>query len=249
MFSAPNVREYIEQLVKVAGKGNITVDFALHVDRMQLHCKSCDVTMTNHVPERSDKIDYSIQNFITLHGHNGGHNDKKKFEEDYGKATAVTLDFKKVPLNGGFGYVPLPPNAKAILKAGDMIDLKSSVAQQIEGQMSAYDKEMAEKMSPENLAKKIAFLQQTDYSGELAKGVAELKAKGLMTPEQVGIEQKKIEQSKAELQGLQNILTLKNMEKKKAQLLGEISGQHSAPTPPPVKKDKPLKIATGRKFR
>lgn len=245
MASVTSVRAYVDQLVKVAGKGKITVEYALHTGRMKLGCQTCDVTMTTYEPSSSDKIDYSIQNFLSIHGHNGGHNDTKVIKTGIGKA--VTLDFKNVP------FVPLPSAAQEICdaaKAANMIDDNYGKALKIENQMSAYDKEMAEKMSPENLAKKIALLQQADYTGELQKGLATLKEKGILDPATQQVTNETIADKKAELQALQNILILKNMQKKKEQLLGAISGEHAMPVPQPTKKiEKPLKIATGRKFR
>jgi len=289
-----SIHAYLEQYVKIATKGNVDIEWALHVARMRLGCKVCGLTLTAPEPKGTE-VDYGIQEFVKIHSHAGGHKSctcggtgdpvTGKINHNlhalqcpafvqtpciHGylmwqnacdicrevklgiKNKAVTADFKNVP------FTPLPPVAKDVLEkikaaalGGSMgdIDLKHSMASLIAQQMKSYDKEYAEKMSDENLAKKIAALQSADYAGELAKGMAELKAKGLMSPEDTEVIQEKIQDSKAELQALQNILTLKAMQKKKQQLLGAISGEHPVTVIAPPKKDKPLKIATGRKFR
>jgi len=253
-----SIHAYLEQWLETATKGNVEVTYALHVARMRLVCKVCEEQLTAPEPLGTE-VSYSVQEFVKIHAHVGGHVSAPVGHvvgeggqcwcgETHAKVKAVTADFK--PVTGGFGFVPLPPSATKVLKdigMGD-IDLKSSAAAVITSQMKAYGKELAEKMTDKALAAKIAALQQTDYAGELAKGLAEMKAKGLMTPEQVGVQQENIADKKAELQALQNILTLKAMEKKRQQLLGAISGEHPTITVV-AKKDKPLKIATGRKFR
>ena len=246
------IHAYLEQYVKTATKGKVEVEWALHVSRMRLVCNECCMTLTCSEPTGTT-VDYGVQEFVKLHAHTGGHKDTPTGYDvaagGWVNAKAVTADFK--PVAGGFGFVPLPPSANAVLsniKAGSMIDESYAKAEQIKGQMAAYDKELAEKMTDESLAKKIAILQNADYSKELEKGIAELKEKGLLSGETQGIAQAAIIAQKEELQALQNVLTMKNLAKKKAQILGELSGVHNDP-PPVVKKDKPLKIATGRKFK
>ncbi len=268
-----SVHAYLEQYIKTATKGNVEVTYALHVSRLRLNCKVCQEQLT--APDLVEtEVSYSIQEFVKIHAHTGGHKDAPvghvvgqggecwcgEKHADYVKP--VTFDFKPVttgdfnPVTGGFGFQSLPLTAKSVLQGihaasaisgGDVIDLKASMAAKIEGQIKTFDKEFADKMSDANLAAKIAALQQTDYSGELAKGLADLKAKGLLSPGATNVAQEKIADSKAELQALQNILTLKAMEKKKQQLLGALSGEH--PVKIAVKKEKPLRISTGRKFR
>lgn len=233
-----SIHAYLEQLLKTATKGNVTVEYALHVSRMRLACKVCDMQLTTREPEGTE-LDYSVQEFIKIHAHVGGHKDVKSPEGI--PPTAVTLDFKPV---GGFH--PLPSNAKAILaniKSGSaMIDEKYKNAQTIQNQMEAYEKELAEKMSDVALANKIKILQMGDKAKaeELQKIAQALLDKQASSPGEV-------EQSKSELIALQNILLIQKMKAQKQQLLGQISGQHAPPPPPP--KAKLLKIATGRKFR
>lgn len=232
------VHAYLEQYVKTATNGKVKIDYALHVARMRLACETCGMTLTAAEPTGTD-VDYGVQEFVKLHAHVGGHKDKPTgdmIQDGHGNLVPLTCDFKKIKTGLG----------KILTVEGDMIDLTHAKASLIHGKMTAYAKEIAEKMTPEALAKKITLLQSADYSEQLKKGIAELKEKGLMTPEQMVVQQETITDTKAELQALENILTLKNMQKKKQQLLGEISGQHAAPA---VKREKPLKIATGRKFR
>lgn len=212
-------QSYIRQLLKTATKGNVTVEYALHVDRMKLMCSVCDSQLTTAEPEGTN-LDYGIQEFIKIHAHVGGHKDKPIYDPE-ATATPVTLDFKKVTSKG-------------------MIDEKYAMAQKIESQMQAYEKELAEKMSDVALANKIKILQMGD--GPKAEAMAKLAQKAMLQKVNSG----DVEQSKAELIALQNIVLIQQMKAQKQQLLGQISGQHAQPIP---KKAKLLKIATGRKFR
>lgn len=247
-----SIHAYLEQLLKTATKGNVTVEYALHVSRMRLACKVCDMQLTTREPEGTE-LDYAVQEFVKIHAHVGGHKDAPvghvvgqggkcwcgEIHADYVKP--VTLDFKPA---GGFH--PLPSNAKAILadiKSGSaMIDEKYKNAQTIQNQMEAYEKELAEKMSDVALANKIKILQMGDK-----EKAAELQKIAQAVIDKQMASSGNVEQSKSELIALQNILLIKQMQQKKQQLLGQISGQHAPPPPPP--KAKLLKIATGRKFR
>jgi hypothetical protein len=75
-FTSPSPgRLYLQQLLKTATNGNVTVDYALLTNRMALHCKVCDTTLTaaELVNGSAETLDYSIQEFIKLHSHAGGH--------------------------------------------------------------------------------------------------------------------------------------------------------------------------------
>ena len=93
---------YFNQLLETATKGNVTVVYAAHADRMQLHCKVCDQQLT--APwQMGTEIDYSVQEFIKMHAHVGGHVGYKKSGltggwEKYqpGQVIPLTADFKHV---------------------------------------------------------------------------------------------------------------------------------------------------------
>lgn len=265
-----SVHAYLEQYVKTATKGKVKVEYALHVCRVRLVCTECQMTLTASEPTGTE-LDYGIQEFVKLHAHTGGRCLHRWVRSNGGyecekckkvsppvEPKAVTADFKPVnhsivgglhPVTGGFGFVPLSTNANAVLSANatstnqaesDMIDLKPGMASLIADKMAEYSKQSAA-MTDEALAKKILKLQNKDYNVELQKATEDLKTQNVTLEE--------INASKVELQALQNILALKNIQKKKQQLLGELATVEPAPPAPPVKREKPLKIATGRKFR
>ena len=66
-----NVQTYVDEWVKVASDGNITVNYAWHpaVNRMQLRCSVCDQSLTCAIPEVPEKVDYALQKFVGLHRH------------------------------------------------------------------------------------------------------------------------------------------------------------------------------------
>lgn len=174
--------------------------------------------------------------------------DTVQLNEEWGRHTHFSPP-KTNPVGRRGPITPLPPNANAILKniqagsAAGQIDEKYANAQKIHAQMAQYDKELAEKMSDVALANKIKILQMADSekAAALTKIAQEnlIKKAAMAAPEDV-------ENAKAEVQALENILLIKQMMQKKAQLQGALSGMHPAPV---KRKDKPLKIATGRKFR
>lgn len=96
-----NSRLYIEQWLKTATKGNVTVEYSLNVARMRLHCNKCDITLTVREPE-DECYDYSTQEFVKIHAHTGGHNNppiKVALQP-----VPLTADFKPV-LACPHGYV------------------------------------------------------------------------------------------------------------------------------------------------
>ena len=66
-----NVQTYVDEWVKVASDGNITLTYAWNpdVNRMQLHCSICNQALTCAIPEVPEKIDYALQKFVGLHRH------------------------------------------------------------------------------------------------------------------------------------------------------------------------------------
>ena len=66
-----NVQTYVDEWVKVASNGNITVKYAWHpaVNRMQLRCRVCNQALDCAIPEVPEEIDYALQKFVGLHRH------------------------------------------------------------------------------------------------------------------------------------------------------------------------------------
>ena len=68
-----NVQTYVDEWVKVASNGNITVKYAWHpaVNRMQLRCRVCNQALDCAIPEVPEEIDYALQKFVgtRLHRH------------------------------------------------------------------------------------------------------------------------------------------------------------------------------------
>jgi hypothetical protein len=88
-----DIRIYVDEWVKVATDGNVVVDYAWGVPRMQLCCTKCDQTLTCAIPE-APVIDYALQKFVGLHRH---------------AASTVNTEVNK------WGYVPLA--AKKVKRA------------------------------------------------------------------------------------------------------------------------------------
>lgn len=80
MAGLSGVEAYMEQWLQTATKGNVRFTMAFLTDRMHLHCDKCHVGMTCPKPKDSTEIDYAIQEYVKLHAHTGGHNDKWKCE-------------------------------------------------------------------------------------------------------------------------------------------------------------------------
>ncbi len=143
------------------------------------------------------------------------------------KPKAVTLDFKKI-------------EEKTL--AGQ-IDDNEQKAHIIKHQMALYEKEMAAKMSDAAFAEKIKKLQSYDSAQPLTVGIGQNA-----TPHAWDI-------TKEKLQALQDYMKLKDMQIAALGIQGVLSGVHKKPDPPNPpepkrdKRAKPLKIATGRKFR
>lgn len=217
-----SVHAYLETFVRTATKGNVVIDYALHVERMRLRCNLCQSQLTVSIPSADTDIDYPIQEFVKCHAHQ---HSKSKPTQDLiqkeGQLVPLTCDFKKIPLGT------------------PMIDDRLKNVAIIETQMAQYDEELEKKKSNGALESKIKALR-----GELvAKGWLASDSGEEIVPLYTGED---VLESKAELQALKNILLMKKMEIEKQKLLGQLSGQHATPV---VKKEKPLKIATGRKFR
>jgi hypothetical protein len=80
MASLDGIDAYMEQWLKTATKGNVRFTMAFLTNRMHLHCDKCNVGMTCEKPADSTTIDYAVQEYVKLHAHVGGYNDKWKCE-------------------------------------------------------------------------------------------------------------------------------------------------------------------------
>jgi hypothetical protein len=73
---------YFDTWIKTAGNGNIIAEYAFAVDRMCLACKACKVTLTCAQPPDAETIDFSVQEFVKLHRHDGKYeSEKEKLEK------------------------------------------------------------------------------------------------------------------------------------------------------------------------
>jgi len=232
-MAAENFRTYFDQFVKTATKGNDIIEYAYVARRMCLHCKLCDQTLTVSEPEDSMSLDYSVQEFVKIHAHIGGHKDEP-VKVSPGAIIPLTCDFKKtksypaLPQSTGKGYGYYD---------GGMIDANSKNEAKIKQQLDAYNKEMTAKLNPLQLAQKAKEIKETDAAIKAA--VKEILLQKM--PESAITE----EDMKAQEQALKNLLKLAEIAKQTQIARGVISGVH----PEPKKKSKPLKIATGRRFR
>jgi len=140
------VETYVVQWLETATKGNVIVTFAFVTNRMQLHCKICNCEHTCRKPESNDEIDYSVQEFVKLHAHVGGHKNPTKIDK------MIAEEFKDVE------GIPLTADFKKIGK----IDDKLSSAAIIENQMQKYELEIQQKLANQAFSNKIKILQLMD---------------------------------------------------------------------------------------
>ena len=67
------VEMYLHQWVKTVGD-HFSIDFAWGTafdsfHRMRLTCHKCSQTLTCDIPETTEKVDWALQKFVTLHSH------------------------------------------------------------------------------------------------------------------------------------------------------------------------------------
>lgn len=175
---------------------------------------------------------------------------------------AVTLDFKTVT-TGNTNLTPSPFGPKYADTTGK-IDCKPASAAIIAKQMDEYNKTMEVKSLELELKVKKIQLEAAKQTLEHTKnGTADLIEQGLITAEQQKalfdkaeqLQAELLEQEKAKAMALENVLKIKMLQDKlgKAKMEFHDTGHipNVAPEPPvmPLPKTKPLKIATGRKFR
>ncbi len=202
-----SAKVYFDQFLATATKGNVTAEYAFLQNRMALCCKVCDQRLTSKVLEGTE-IDYSIQEFIKIHAHVGGHNDEPKLAPEI---IPLTCDFKQV--KGYFSPIVSEPG----------------------GQYQVYKKSFGP--IDANLKNEAKTKELTAHA-KLKEAVKEILLQNM--PESAITED-----IKAQEQTLKNLLKMAEMAKATRQERGVISGVHASTS----KKAKPLRIATGRKFR
>jgi hypothetical protein len=179
--------------------------------------------------------------------------------------TKVTCDFKKLnPLNASTVNPPFLGTGNGttgISFTGGKIDENYQNELTIKKQMEEYEK--ATKVSDlemEIKVKKIQLEAAKEAMGHMQSGTASLIEKNLMTKDQeisltaallqqqTELQAQILEQEKAKEQALLNILKVKELKEKlnKSKMAFHDTG-HVEPEKPPS--PKPLRIATGRKFR
>lgn len=263
-MASGNIQIYFDQWLATATGGKVTAHFAFLQNRVQLKCNVCEMMLTAPRPATAADIDYSIQEFVKIHSHTGGHCAHSWAEVDkttgavrcmkcqmflHGDApppTPVTLDFKKIQTTTS-GPIDDNPASAAI----------------IQKQMDEYNKTMEVKsLELELKVKKIQLESAKQALGLAQSGVLSLANKGLISnPQQLALtaslleQQEKLqaeilEEEKAKEQALENVLKIKMLQDKLSKTKMEFHDTgHVAPVAPVLKTKPPLKIATGRKFR
>jgi hypothetical protein len=131
---------YITKWLEVATGKNVTCQKARLQDRLMFGCMRCGQSLTTKTDavKTDGTVDYSLQEFVKIHAHKGGHNDPVDLEksEGYGKVIPLTADFKTVK-----------------------IDDKPEIAAKIKANMDAFNEQMAKTLDDKVLAAKIAKLQ------------------------------------------------------------------------------------------
>lgn len=265
-----NVRLYLDTWLKAATGGKVTVEYSLFQNRAQFKCHQCDMTLTTLEPESANVIDYSIQEFVKIHAHTGGHCAHKWVtwkdgwiclrckETQISKSKEVTVDFKPVEtrcvhdkrtyqaVGGGLYHYAADGggvcdgvakfDSKAFFDATDW-QTKPWMAdeQALTAAKNKYAEQMAE--ASKTLEEKAKLLQ---IESQLA--AAKAQQQNLNLSEAAVAELLALQ--KAEQTKLMNLLLLKEAKEKTAQLTKAVTGQHADPVT-----TKPLRIATGRRFR
>jgi hypothetical protein len=232
-----NVETYVVQWLETATKGNVSVTFAWLTNRMHLHCKVCQCEHTCTKPQASTEIDYSVQEFVKLHAHVGGH-EPGWVSYKFGYEAMMNPVYLKPGQHQIMKNIVAPGK---IIETDDpqgvaKIDDKPEMAAKIKEQMAKYDAEITEKFKAQAYENKIKILQ-----------MAEEKKKQYELMKQETFEKKFGSKSEAELKILEAQLEnqvkkdiLKEMMKYQTQV-----EQIQSETP----KAKPLKRSEGRKFR
>lgn len=241
MAMSSNPGPYITQWLETATGKNVLCQKAMMQDRLMFMCTLCcqSLTTTTDAVKTDGTVDYGLQEFVKIHAHKGGHNDKstgiwkgadvvpQKLEESpgYGKVIPMTADFKK-------------------------IDLKPEKETAIKQKLEAYNAMMDKAFEDKALWAKIAELQ----AGKKPGGYIESPAGG----------QEQIYDANggpwntdtdpdaefAKLKAYENILKIKELQSAiKDAKAKQIQHGGTTQTVTPAKKDKVLAQPTGRKFR
>jgi hypothetical protein len=94
------IQSYLHQWMKTAGL-DVNIQFAWHADRMRVGCKQCHTVEILPVPIDSDKIDWTLQDYVRRHKPGGPHNiDETQLDliaarKALVNPVPVTADFKR----------------------------------------------------------------------------------------------------------------------------------------------------------
>lgn len=153
------IQEYMRQWLQIATQGNVTVEFALFVNRMELRCKACHALFRVDAPQDPTGIDWSVQQWVNRHVPGGVH-DKDEIALPVAP-TPVTADFKSPTVPG------------ALFGKTGVIDISEAKAELMKAQMEKYKAEQA----TVDLEKKVAWLKQTEEVKEKIKKAEDDAAK------------------------------------------------------------------------
>lgn len=231
MFSgSPDV--YVAQWLKTATQGKVLCHKAMFADRYQFVCQVCQQSLTT--PTTAVKVDgtvdYSLQEFVKIHAHTGGHNNPIELEkyDGYGKVIPLTADFKK-------------------------IDDKPENEEKIKAKMAEYVASL--NLDDDALAEKIAALQTWEAKSPIGK-ILPVKSLGAIhsfnADNNAGPwnEQADVDAQIAKTKAIENVLKLKLWKAQLAQKK-QIEDQIQRIQGPvgTTVKDKVLTQPVGRKFR
>jgi hypothetical protein len=227
---------YITQWLKTATKGNVVSHKAFLANRLQFICHVCmqSLTTATDAVKSDGTVDYSLQEFVKIHAHTGGHKDEIKYVGGLPDPlpTAVTANFKK-------------------------IDDKPENEAKIKAKLAEY----AASLDDAALAKKIAELQAGDkYKSKPSFKLLPMKSGGMIQPFDVGdpwdsnggpwTKAGDADAELAKAKAVENVLKLKILQDQiKAAQQAKIVQHVGTTQTTPTKKDKVLTQPVGRKFR
>ena len=238
---------YTDQWLKVATNGNVVCKAAWYQNRVQFSCLRCDqsLTTTTDAVKSDDTVDYSLQEFVKIHAHTGGHvsgttiktatcNLKQVVNPNTGEMELVPVDYK---LHAG--GIPMTVDFKKI-------DLMPEKGLAIKKNLKAYNETM-DKALDETLAAKIAELRAEDKDKALLTvspgkiiNVNKLEYESYVNG---GATDAELVKAKA----IENVLKITELQK--TQKAEQIEQHQRITVRQPKPKDKVLTQPTGRKFR
>jgi len=245
-FMSSNPEVYITKWLETATKGNVFCVKAMFTNRLQFVCSTCSLVLTTSTDavKADGTVDYSLQEFVKIHAHVGGHKDSVKPTGDLivndsgqfagGQATFSAAQY--VPLTADFKKIDLKPQQEAAIKA----------------KIKEYDKLMERALDDKALAATIIKLQNEDKGKSPSKPIPVKPSKmggyfdgngGPWNPAS------DVDAELAETKAFENVLKLRVFQAAiKAQHAKMMAEKHVGTTPTFVK-DKVLAQPTGRKFR